>query len=411
MRKRFWWRGIRVTTIFLTCGVLVGSLVAAQAPDTQTNETPSDTIKCWWKADRSAVQIGEQFMVTVTCGVIETPRVTVVPKMEQFDPAALQLAPFEVLGGTRQNDIQAPPWRYFQYEYTLRLIGQDSFGQDVDIPSLTLTYNIQSDLAGDSSGRDQMHVLPALPIRILSLVPRNANDIRDSTRDSFAEVKTRLFRATTEFISAAILFGFSVLMLAFAAMQVLRKRREGAPARAPVASADALMRACLRETGRLKSEVARGGWTPERTGSALTALRIGSAVAMGRPVAQTPMDPAVSAREGQLALRQGVFTWKRLMVSAPITSDAIERFRTNGNGQAPNRRTQTMVDDLGKSLRTFTAFRYGRNGNVDPAALNRALESGRTALQGLRLARLWPMRIAEMFTQLARTPRSSMWIR
>jgi hypothetical protein len=132
---------------------------------------------------------------------------------------------------------------------------------------------------------------------------------------------------------------------------------------------------------------------------------------MGLPVAQAPMDTAGPAREGQVALRKGILTRKRIVVSAPITSDAIERYRANGNGRAPNRRTQAMIDDLGKSLRTFTAFRYGRNGHVDPAALNRMLENGRTALQGLRLATLWPMRAAAALAQTARMPGSSMWTR
>ena len=414
MNNRCWRLGcLRAAAMVLTCGVLVLAPVAAQAPApaAHSNEIALDPIKCWWKTDKSAVEIGEQFMLTLTCGVIETRRVTVIPRMDQLDPAALQLAPFELIDGTRQEDIQAPPWRYFQYEYTLRLVGQDFFGQDVDVPALTVTYSIQSDVAGASEGRDQMYELPALPIRIMSLVPKKANDIRDSTRESFAEVDARLFRATTEFIFAAILFGFALLMLAFAGVRVLRRRRERAPVLAPVLPAATLLRACLRELGHLESDVAREGWTPERAGSALTVLRIGSAVAMGRPVAQTPMDTTVPAREGQLALWKGILPWKRIVVSAPITSDAIERYRVNGNGQVPNGRTQAAIDDLGESLLTFSAVRYGRNGNVDPATLDRALENGRTALQRLRRATLWPMRAAGALARSAGALGSSVWTR
>lgn len=379
MSKRFWW--------ILMCA-LVGTPLAAQTP-----QIASDPIKCWWKTDKSAVQAGEQFTLTLTCGVIETRGVTVVPKMDQLDPGAVQLAPFELVSGNRHEDIQAPPWRYFQFEYTLRLIGQDFFGEDVDLPALTVTYSIQSDVAGASAGRDQMYVLPALPMRIMSLVPKKANDIRDSARESFAAVEARLFRATTEFISAAIFFGFGVLMLAFAVVHVIRRKRDRAPVRVPAVSEATLMRACLHEIGRLKSEVARDGWTPERAGSALTVLRIGSAVAMGRPVAQTPMDTPVPAREGQLAVRKGILARERMVVSAPITSDAIERYGINGNAQ------NSMLADLGKSLVVFSAVRYGRNGNIDAAGLNQALENSRAALQRLRLATLWPMRWRPMWTR------------
>lgn len=399
--------------IVLTCGVLAGTPVSAQAPapDARANQIASDPIKCWWRTDKSAVEIGEQFTLTLTCGVIETRRVTVVPKTDQLDPAALQLPPFEVLGGTSHEDIQDPPWRYFQYEYTVRLVGQDFFGQDVDIPALTVTYSILSDVVGAAEGRDQMYLLPALPIRIASLVPKKATDIRDSTRESFGEVEGRLFRATTELISAAILFGFAVLMLAFAAVRIIRRARARAPVLAPVVPAVTLLRACLRELGRLKSEVTREGWTPERTGSALTVLRIGSAVAMRRPIAHSPVDANVPAREGQLALRKGILSRKRILVSAPTTSDAVERYRANGNGQAPNGRMQAMVEDLCESLQTFSTVRYGRNGKVDTAALDRALENGRIALQRLRRATLWPMRAAGVVARSAGTLRSSVWTR
>jgi hypothetical protein len=380
--------------------VLVATPLAAQAP-----EIASDPIKCWWKTDKSAVEIGEQFTLTLTCSVIETRSVTVVPKLDHLDPGGVQLAPFEVVGGTRHDDIQAPPWRYFQYEYTVRLISQDFFGEDVDVPALTVTYNIQSDVAGSAPGRDQMYVLPALPMRIMSLVPKKANDIRDSARESFAAVQARLTRATTEFISAAIFFGFSVLMLAFAVVHVIRRNRGRGPVRASAVSEAMLMRACLREIERLKSEVAREGWTPERAGSALTVLRIGSAVAMGRPVAQTPMATDVPAREGQLAVRKGILARERIVVSAPVTSDAIERHGLKGNAR------NLMIGVLGKSLVAFTTVRYGRNGDIDAASLNRALENGRTALQRLRFATLWPMRAAGALAQSAGTLRSSMWTR
>ena len=171
------------------------------------------------------------------------------------------------------------------------------------------------------------------------------------------------------------------------------------------------MRACLQEIGRLQSEVTRAGWTPERAGSALTVFRIGIAVAMGRPVSQTPMDPDVLAREGQIAVRKGIFSRDRIVVSAPITPDAIERYRINGHGPVTNVRTKAMIDDLGKSLFTFSAVRYGRNGSIDSPGLNRALENGRTALKRLLITTLWPMRAAGALVQSAGMLRTSVWTR
>jgi hypothetical protein len=284
-----------------------------------------------------------------------------------------------VVSGTRHDDVLSPPWRYFQYDYTLRLIGQDSFDEDVDIPAFTVTYSLKSDVPGAGAGREHMYVLPALPIRIQSLVPKKANDIRDSAPESFGAATARLSRATREFTAAGILFGFSALMVVFAAVHVIRRHRARGPARVPVVSDIKLVGACLQEIGRIQSDVKTSGWTPARAGSALTVLRIGSAVAMGRPVAQTPMAAAAAPREGQIAVRKGLLGRDRIAVSAAVTPAAIERHAVNGNA---------MFADFGKSLFAFSAVRYGRNGNLDTPALNRALENSRTALQRLRL-RSW----------------------
>jgi len=398
---------LRAVATVLICGVLLQAPLAAQAqPDAHNNEVASDPIKCWWRTDKSAVEVGEHFTLTLTCGV----GTGVVPNMEQLEPETLQFAPFDVLNGTRHEDVQAPPWRYFQYEYTLRLIGQDFFGEDVDIPALKVTYNIQSAVAGASEGRDKIYVLPAIPIHILSLVPQKANDIRDSMGDSFAAVKGRFSRATAEFIAAGILFGFGMLMLALAVVRVMAGIRARGPGLTPVLPERTLMRACLQEIERLESEVARAGWSPDRTGSALTIFRIGSAVAMGHPVAQMPLDKTVPLREGQLAVGRGLFNRERMVVSAATTPQTIERYRLDSNGQVANGRLP-MIDDLGKSLCAFSAVRYARDGSIHFPGLDLALKQGRNALRRLRRTMLWPMRAAETMARSATTIRNSIWTR
>ena len=341
----------------------------------QVTDNPKDPIKCWWKTDKSSLEVGEQFTLTLTCRVMETRDTTVVAKTEQLDPGALHMEPFEVVSGMRQDDIQAPPWRYFQYEYTMRLIGQDYFGQDVEIPELTVTYNIQS-------GRDQMYELPAINMRIMSIVPKKANDIRESAGDGFAAAKVRSSRARIESIAAAIFFAFGLLMLAFALVRVIRRRRAQAPAKMSTVSDYTLVSSCLQEIRRLQSEVNVSGWTRDRAGTALTALRVGSAVALGRGVTQSAMNGRGSAREGQLAVQKRILSRDRVVVSAPLTAEAIER---NGIHR------DISVADLCKSLAAFTAVRYGRNGTADPAELNHALESSCAALERLRLAAFWAL--------------------
>ena len=133
------------------------------------------------------MHVGEQFNVALTCAVIETSRAVVVPDVSQIEPGSIQMAPFEVLSGRRHPDIKTGMWRYFQYEYTVRLIADGFFGQDLAVPPISLNYRVNMLGAGaPQEGREKVYVLPQLPIRIVSLVPTIATDIRDAARDTFA---------------------------------------------------------------------------------------------------------------------------------------------------------------------------------------------------------------------------------
>ena len=363
-----------------------------------SGEVASDPIMCWWKTNANAVQLGEHFTLTLTCGVVEAGRVTVVPDVKALEPATVPLAPFEVVRGVRHEDIKEGPWRYFQYEYTLRLLGEGYFGQDVDIPSLNVTYNIQSPGGGETQGRDQLYALPAVPMRIISLAPTKATDIRDAPRDTFADIEARRFRSTGELIAAGVFFAFAVVLVGFAVARMVGRYRKHAPVVVRPLPSRAVLAACLRTIGRLKSDVAREGWTPELAGRALAALRIAGAVALGRPVAQTLVDMNVQGREGQVVLRTGIFRPKRALISAPTTEDAVASLLATGNGRDP--RTRAMLEELRDSLHTFSTACYSRNDHLDTTALDTALENGTRAIRRLRFTKRWPMSTA---TRLAKS--------
>ena len=177
---------------------------AKRAP--RPGEVESDPIRCWWKADRGAIRVGERFTLVLTCGVIETTSIKVVPAVNQLEPGAVSLTPFEAVTGNRHEDVVVPPWRYIQFEYSMRLLSEGFFGQDVNVPALTVTYNMQSPGAGSTEGRDQTYILPALPMRVLSILPRSAGDIRDESGQTFANVESRRGRATVEIVAASIAF-------------------------------------------------------------------------------------------------------------------------------------------------------------------------------------------------------------
>jgi hypothetical protein len=351
-------------------------------------------MRCWWNTDKRAVYIGEQFTLKITCSVLETSQVRVVPAPNQFEPTAVQIAPFEILTGARHEDIQAPPWRYFQYEYTVRLIGDKYFGQDVDIPSIKIGYNIQSAAAGGAEGRDLSYIMPPVPVRIVSLVPRQATDIRDAPRETFADIEARRFRSTGEIAAAVIAFGFAAVLLGLAAVRMIGRYRKSGPAVERPLPGRTILSACVRSLARLRNDVARSGWTPELAGRALTALRIAGAVALGRPVAQTVVARHVAAAEGQIGIPKGTFGGKRVLVSAPTTVSLIDRAIKDDNGASPAGRRDARLEQIRDAIRAFNAVRYGRNGAPDRASLDAALGAGTRAVRGMRFRRLSPDRPA-----------------
>ena len=405
------WRGNQTSAIViaLACVVWFGASVKGrQAPGAPPNQVESDPIKCWWKTDTNAVRVGEPFTLALTCGVIETDAVRVVVDPARLDPAVVEVTPFEVLGGTRHDDILAPPWRYFQYSYTLRLLGDAFFGRDVDIPALPLTYRVQPASGDAGQARDQLYLLPALPLRVVSLVPVTATDIRDAPRDTFADIESRSWRATLEFAAAGVLFVLAALLAGVAAVRTFGRSRARQPGAAALMPLAAVFSACEREAQRVKSDAA-GGWTAELVGRALTAFRIAGAVALGRPVAQTRVDAREQPREGQLLLQLGRWRPHRALVSASTTAGVITgRLAADGEMDLPLREA---LEDLAVGLDVFGSAHYSRSGELDGGRLDEAMDRGLRGLDRLRSARTWPGRVAEAVGRTVAAFRQATWAR
>ena len=365
---------------------------SADKPAPREGEVASDPIRCWWKTDRTAIRVGERFQLVLTCAVIEATGVTVVPAVNQLEAGAISLTPFEAVSGIRREDVVVPPWRYLQYEYTMRLLSEGFFGQDVNIPSLTVTYNLQAAGAG-SEGRDQTYMLPALPMRVLSLVPRTAGDIRDASGQTFAAVESRRFRSTTAMVISGIAFAFAAVLATLALARVVGRYRVRDPHAVRPLPATSLLRGCLRSLSDVRAEAARGGWTPQLTTQALAALRIAAALALGRSVAQEFVDGDAPGRQGQLAVRTGLFRRRRAILSSATTASALTTHL--GNGHAKGAQARVNIEQLSDALQVFSAATYGRAADPDTSSLTNALDHAIEAIRRLRLRTMWPMRTAD----------------
>jgi hypothetical protein len=381
-----WWLAVgAVVTIGVASAAWGQTPPAPRAP--RAGEVAVEPIKCWWKADTTAVRVGERFGLTLTCGVIEAGEIVVVPALNQLEGGALALTPFDVISSVRREDIVAPPWRYFQFEYVVRLLSDGFFGQEVNIPALTVTYNLKAQ-GGETEGRDQSYILPALPMRILSLVPRGATDIRDASTDTFALLESRRFRSTADLVASAILFAFAGVLAVLALVTgTARFRTKKVGAARPVAT-PAMLGGSLRALDGVRTE-AQGGWTPALARRALSALRVGGAVALRRPVAQEYVPRDTPERDGQIAVRAGLLRPKRALVSAAVTPGIIDAHLSNGHAPSPS--TRAALEPLGESLRVLSAAAYGRSRETDSIALNAALEQGTDAIKRLRARSRWPL--------------------
>ena len=321
-----------------------------QAPDDLVEVEP---ITCWWRSSATAVRSGESFTITLTCAVVETEQNKVVPDFSKLDPTVVQMPPFEVLGGTHAGDLVRPGKRFFQYDYRLRLIAEDSFGADVPVPPLEITYRIESKVAGGDTvqGRDQSYALPRASVRLLSIVPDDTTDIRETAPSQFTAIENRDSRANLMQTVAGVLFALAGVIGLVMLVGLLRKKTKSSTVSQAHLGPRTILSAVAKELDEVQ-RASRGGWTPELAGRALAGLRIAGTYAVGRAVGQCPVKSGDKPAEGQL--RVSSFGRAPMFVSGSATAESV------CGADAPH--------GLADALRTLTVARYGRVEKIDSNA-------------------------------------------
>ncbi len=376
----------------------VGGPAHGAAVDEATADTTAvDALRCWRRVDRNVVFVGERFTMTVTCRTVETAAARTRLDEDALEPVTIDALPFEVLSGERFDDVLTGPYRFSQRDYTLRLIAETGFGEDVEIPALDLPYRIER-RAGDGpalAGRELTYILPPEPVRLLSLVPDSADDIRDLPPAGFGDAQASELRANLLGLLSA-LFGIAALgLVALGALRVVRGGKGVAAVTEKRVSPALAARRALDELIRVRGAAAGNGWTRDAAGRALAALRIASAVALGRPVTQSALAAGEEARDGQLRVRHGLLGRRTAALSSAVTT-------------ADRRLAATPATaDLHRAMSLLTAFRYGYSAettgrDVEPVALTRAVDAGIGRVAQLRWRALAPVRRASRWTDAVR---------
>lgn len=387
--------------LLLTGLFLIGLSTFAGAQPAPTRESGTrnvevDPIRCWWRTSTGAVHIGEQFDVSLTCAVLESEAVSVVVDESRLGNAVVQMAPFEVVAGSHPADLHEGIRRFFQYEYRLRLINPDVVGTDVRIPDIGLHYRVNSKVDSNASvqGRDLMYYLPPAVIKVQSMVPDGATDIRDAGGVSFGSIDALNLRAGMFNIIGIALMAFGGLMVLLVLFRIARGARKWTPAEQRELSIGAMIGVAARELSRVRSEKG-GGWTPELVDRALAATRVTAAGALDRTISQRVVDAeTATVGEGRL-LASGPRRGTKRIVSASITARDIE------TQLAKRRATDTMrptLETLRDALASFAASTYGRDESNRDAHLDEALDAASRAASSVRRRHMFPMTLLKRWS-------------
>jgi hypothetical protein len=330
-------------------GVVLCALPVLAQTGTQNVEV--EPVTCWWRTSTSSVRVGQPFSVVLTCSALETEATKASIDRGRLAPAAVQLPPFEVTGGTQTDDITTAARRFMQYDYTLRLIADDVFGGDVLIPALPVTYRIESKVQPDAAvqGREQTYILPPLPVHIAALVPRTETHIREAPVATVAAIGARQTRGSLLRTTGTIAFALAGLLLIVSLARAVQQRRSSvARVRTHVISDARILGSVRRELREVQQRAAREGWNDALAARALAALRVTGSYAAGQPVAQRVISSPAEL-DGQLVLRR--WFGRSVLVSGAATASDIPQSDSSA------------ITGLREALGHFTAARYGRSSN------------------------------------------------
>ena len=367
-----------------TAGAAGAQTPATPPPDAITN-VEVDPIRCWWRTTKGEVRIGEQFELWLTCAVLENEAVQVVPDQSHLGVEVAALAPFEVIGGSHPADLRSGQRRFFQYQYILRIINPDAIGKDVRIPDAVIHYKVNSRVAANTSlqGRDLTYILPSESVRVVSMVPPDAADIRDASGENFGVVESLGLRAGVLEIIAITAIVLGSLMVLFVVVRLIGRASQRTPADERTIATRGVLGAALRELSQVQHQRAQQDWNEALVGRALAATRIAAACAIGRAVSQRVADGAVVSPEGRVVAARGLRGKPRLL-SSPVTAGEVDRrIRTSDPADRP------LLEDLRDALTAFSVSQYGRAHTLDSTALDTALTNVKAAAQRVRARHAW----------------------
>jgi hypothetical protein len=350
-----------------------------------------DPIRCWWRTSTGAVRIGETFSVVLTCAVLEAEGVQVIPDESRLNDSVVQMTPFEVVSGSHPPDLRSGQRRFFQYDYRVRVINPDLIGEDVPLPNMVIHYRVNSRLSGNAElqGRDLTYLLPPHSMRVLSIVPAEAPDIRDMPDERFDRIEALTYRAGVLEIVALALIALGTLMAIVALVGIARRGRGPARAQERVLGERPVLALASRELAAVQRGAEQQGWSEPLIARALAGLRVAAACALARPVSQRSVDGSSESGDGRLLFKSPRWRGKTTAVFSAVTTEDVARELARLPPTAPSAQRQ-MLESLHAEMATLSSAQYGEKRELDREALDAALASAIALTRRLRVERIWP---------------------
>jgi hypothetical protein len=383
----------------MTARVLLASLLlatsavhgAAQPTPAAARLDEATPFQCWWRSDAGALRIGQVVAVTLTCAALERDDLKAVPDESRLTVAAIQMAPFEIVGGSHPPDLRTADRRVFEYRYQLRIIDADVIGRDVKLPPLSIPYRVESRVGAGATlaGRHLVHLMPQLVFRVVSQVPADATDIRDAGDASLARIDALRFRASALRVATLVLGVLALVAAATALPGLVGRLRGGRAAAATGLSEAAVLRGAAVQLGGILDRHPTGDLDADALAQAHQAARVVAASAAGLGVRQRPLPAGAAVPEGRF---EAVGGWRRrrAAVTASATADAV----TAAVDALPSgaAKARARLEQLRDALVTLTRAEYGAATAIDGGEVAAAVGTARDAAVALARERRWSFR-------------------
>ena len=371
----------RKTVLALAAVALLGTV---RATDASADAPPQqEPLQCWWRASAGAVRVAQPFTLLLTCSIVESNQQHVVVDHAKLSPESIPLSPFEVLGGSLTESRSGEQW-FFQRLYQVRIV-TDRFGEDVQIPPAVVVYQLETEApaGGRARGIERRHELPALPMRVLSLVPAQADDIREAAVDTFEEIDDAAFGAFLYNAAGLVLMGVGAIGLVVALATGLRSRHPKEAGRESLEDR-LILRHVGRELENVRATRDRDGWTSDLVGRALASTRVVASYVTRRPPSLRAVEPHVDVPDGVLVHSDS--RGRRTLIASSLTAPAL---RSQKDALPDEDLHRTAIQD---ALAALTRAHYGREEPPNAERLDAGIVAALAAVADVKREHAWTAR-------------------